>query len=86
MGFLNIKIASRFQLSLVLTSPELNWDIKRKTKTARKLMDNETWVSSATCFKPKPKLKPCYADFPFTAIIEEPDLSRKMLSNILQYL
>ena len=33
-----------------------NWDIKRKTKTARKVLDNETWDFSTTCSEPKTNL------------------------------
>ena len=39
----------------------INWDIKRKT--ARKLLDNETWDFNATLSEPRHKLNPFYADF-----------------------
>ena len=48
---------------------DVNWDIGRKTKPAKKLLDNETWYFSATWYELRPKLNPFYADFPFTFII-----------------
>ena len=48
----------------------INWEIKRKTKTVRKLLDNETWdFSGATWSESRPKLNPLHADFPFFSVI-----------------
>ena len=67
--------------------------LKKKTKTARKFLDTETWDFSATWSEPRPKLNPFHADFSFTSIIfrfciwsKITDVSRKMTSNILQHL
>ena len=72
---------------------EINWDIKRKTKTARKSLDNGTWEFSSTWTEPRPKMNRFDADFPFTAIgfcfytwSKITDFSRKIASNILQHL
>ena len=40
----------------------------RKTKTARKIFDDETWDFSANWSQPRPKLNRFLADFPFTSI------------------
>ena len=63
-----------------------------KTKTARKLLDNETWDFSATWSEPRHKLNPFHADFPFTSVFFHfciwstiTDVSCKMMSNILQH-
>ena len=71
----------------------VNWDIKRKIKTVRKLLNNNTWDISATWSKPRPKLNPFHAGFPFNSIIfwfcilsKISGISHKMTSNILQHL
>ena len=72
---------------------EINWDLKRKTKTARNSLDNGTWEFSSTWTEPRPKLNPFDADFPLTAIAfcfwiwsKMTDFSHKITSNILQHL
>ena len=40
-------------------------DINTKTKTTRKLLDNETWNFSATCYESLTKLNSYHAAFPF---------------------
>ena len=74
-------------------SHDSNWDFKRKTKTAKKFLDNEAWDFSATWCESRPKLNPFHADFLFTSIIfcfciwsKTTDVSRRMTSNILQHL
>ena len=71
----------------------ISWDIKRKTKTARKLLDNQTGDFSATWSEPGPELNPFHSDFSFTSIIfcfciwsKITGTSHKMMSNILQHL
>ena len=84
---------NNYQKTTKKHSHDINWDMKRKTKRVRKLLDNETWYFSAICSERRPKLNSFHADLLFTSIIlcfyiwsKRTDVSRNITSNILQHL